>query len=232
MPSFSSRCLIFDLDGTLVDSLPGISTSLNRALTLQGLPNHPEERVRRFVGDGLEMLIRRACPPDPDEHRVRDLIQTFKEAYQTDWQAGTIPYPGIQKLLESLQADGFMLAVLSNKTHPFTVAMVQMLFPSIHFSAVLGQRDQIPHKPAPDGALEIARSVGLPPAACTIIGDSSIDLATASNARMASIAVSWGYHDLARLIASGANRIAHSPAELLDLLALPDATVPSSCNCP
>jgi phosphoglycolate phosphatase len=218
MHSTTNRCLIFDLDGTLVDSLPGIATSLNRALAAHHLPTHPEETVRRFVGDGLETLVRRASAPDPGDALVATLIRTFKDAYETDWQSGTIPYPGVAAMLESLQNQGFQLAVLSNKTHPFTVAMVHGVFPTIRFAAVLGQRDHIPHKPHPDGALEIARSVGLPPSRCTVIGDSTIDLAAAANAGMAAVAVSWGYHDIKRLLAAGADPIAHTTDELLSLL--------------
>lgn len=215
MPEAPSRCLIFDLDGTLVDSLPGIATALNQALADHQLPTHPEVAVRRFVGNGLEMLLRRAAPANSPETLISALMASFKSHYQQGWSTGTIPYPGIPGLLESLQASGFQLAVLSNKTHPFTQLIVHRLFPEIRFVAVLGQRDEVPRKPAPDGAEEIARIAGVPTSACTLIGDSTVDLATAANAGMSAVAVSWGYHDSEQLRAAGADWLATSAEELL-----------------
>ena len=211
-------CLIFDLDGTLVDSLPGIAASLNRSLTAHGLPGHSDAAIRSFVGDGLKTLVQRAAPA-ADPALLASLIALFKKDYELSWSQGTRIYPGIHQMLEELQQDGYHLGVLSNKTHDFTVAMVRAVFPRIHFARVLGQQDGTRHKPHPDGALQIAATLGTAPATCVIIGDSSIDLETAANAGMQAIAVSWGYHDRARLLAAGATRILDHPAELPDMLA-------------
>lgn len=209
--------MIFDLDGTLVDSLQGIAASLNHALALSGLPVHAHAAVRGFIGNGVQILIRRASPADADEALLDRVERDFKAHYDLGWQAGTIIYPGITDLLESLQSRGHPLAVLSNKPHPFTVAMVSELFPSIRFAAVLGQRPGIPHKPSPAGALEISAALGLSPAECSIIGDSTMDIETARNAGMRAIAVTWGFHDRERLLAAGADQLANEPGELLDL---------------
>jgi phosphoglycolate phosphatase len=212
------RCLIFDLDGTLVDSLPGIAASLNRTLTAHGLPGHSDAAIRSFVGNGLRTLVQRAAHAGADPALLDSLVAHFKKDYELSWSQGTRVYPGIHNLLDELQQGGFHLAVLSNKSHDFTVAMTRAVFPNIHFAAVLGLRDGIPHKPHPAAALQIAAELDTAPSNCVIIGDSTIDLETAANAAMQAIAVAWGYHDRQRLQAAGAAQIIDHPAELPGLL--------------
>ncbi len=211
-------CLIFDLDGTLVDSLPGIAASLNRTLTAHGLPGHSDAAIRSFVGDGLRMLVQRAAAAGADAALIDSLVALFKKDYELSWSDGTRAYPGIHHLLAELQKDGFRMAVLSNKTHDFTQAMTRGVFPNIHFAEILGQRDGFPHKPDPAGALQIATAFGTAPENCVMIGDSTMDLQTAANAGMQAIAVAWGYHDRARLLAAGATRVIENPSELPALL--------------
>ncbi len=210
--------LIFDLDGTLVDSLQGLATSLNHALALSGMPTHGHAAVRGFIGNGARVLIQRSLPADAGEALLNTAEQAFKAHYDLTWQDGTLVYDGVVDLLESLQSRGHPLAVLSNKPHSFTVAMVEHLFPSIRFAAMLGQRAGIPHKPDPAGALEIAKAFELDSPNCTVIGDSTMDLETARNAGMQAVAVTWGFHDRKRLIAAGAQQIADCPGDLLELL--------------
>ncbi len=207
-------CLIFDLDGTLVDSLPGIAASLNRCLELHGLPGHSNAAVRRFIGNGLRTLVQRAAPSGSDSALIDSLVSLFKKDYDQSWNSGTRPYPGILNLLTDLQRAGYSMAVLSNKTHDFTVAMVAGLFPSIHFHKVLGQREGVPQKPHPAGAFQIAQATGYTPESCVFIGDSTVDLETARNADMPAIAVLWGYHDRVKLIAAGAEIVIGDPSEL------------------
>lgn len=209
--------LIFDLDGTLVDSLRGISASLNHALTASGLPGHPPETVRGFIGNGARALIERAAP-GADDGLLLNIERDFKLDYDVNWPDGTAPYQGIPEMLETLQSLGHSLAVLSNKPHPFTQTIVARLFPGIRFGMVLGQRPGIPHKPDPRGALEICRVLQIPATDCIVIGDSTMDLKTAENAGMWVISVSWGYQDLDCLTAAGAETIAGDPAALLALL--------------
>ncbi len=210
--------LIFDLDGTLVDSLQGIAASLNHALAEAGLPTHPMNAVRGFIGNGARILMTRAAPKDADDALLERLENSFKADYDVTWPGGTFPYDGINELLEALQTKGIPLAVLSNKPHQFTSTIVAQVFPSIDFKVVLGQLPDIPHKPDPAGALEIANLFGLLPGECTVIGDSTMDLETARNAGMAAIAVTWGFHDREQLIAAGAISLADSPAAVLAML--------------
>jgi len=209
------QALIFDLDGTLVDSLQGITTALNSALLGSGLPTHPATAVRGFIGNGARVLIERGVPAGSSEMLILAVEQAFKSEYEVAWPLGTTPYPGIVHLLETLQLNGAPLAVLSNKPHPFTVAMVARIFPSIRFGLVLGQRNGVPHKPDPSGALEISAELGILPQHCSIIGDSTMDIETARNAKMEAIAVTWGFHDRERLLSAGAQHIANDPTELL-----------------
>jgi phosphoglycolate phosphatase len=211
-------CLIFDLDGTLVDSLPGIAASLNRTLSAHGLPGHSDARVRSFVGDGLRNLILRAAPKGVEPANVESLLGLYRKDYALSWKSGSTVYPGVANLLDELQKSGFAMAVLSNKVHDFTVEMVRAMFPSIRFAAVLGQREGIPHKPNPAGALQLADILGTSPENCVVIGDSTMDLETASNAGMRAIVVTWGYHDRDRLVAAGATRLIDHPSELPALL--------------
>lgn len=211
--------LIFDLDGTLVDSLAGIGTSLNHALESLALPYHVTADVRRFIGDGSWMLAKRAAPAGSSDERISAIEQAFKAHYDATWIHGTVPYPGIPEVLESLQALGHPLAILSNKPHPFTAAIVKAVFPGITFDAIVGQRSGIPHKPDPAGALEIVRTFGLPASECILIGDSTIDIATSRNAGIRSIAVTWGYHDRGPLEAAGPESLIDSPEELPSKLA-------------
>lgn len=207
---------IFDLDGTLVESLPGIAASLNRALALHGLPGHGDAAVRGFIGDGARMLVTRAMAPGSAALHLDSVLRGFAEDYATSWQHGTRPHAGITALLAELRARGVPLAVLSNKPHAFTTEIVAKLFPAHTFDAVLGNREGLPHKPDPAGALEIAATLGTAPENCVLIGDSTMDLDTARNAGMASIAVTWGYHDRERL--TGADYIAADVPQLSALL--------------
>ena len=210
--------LIFDLDGTLVDSLRGIADTLNRTLTAHGLLGHSDARVRTFVGDGLTNLILRALPQGTEPRLLNSVLLLYRQDYQLTWKQGSHPYPGIPELLATLAHSGHPLAVLSNKIHSFTVEMVESIFPDIPFAAILGQRDGIPHKPDPHGALELAETMHAAPTDCFIIGDSTIDFLTARNAGMRAICVDWGYHDRAALQAAGCTSIVSSISELADAL--------------
>ena len=204
------RALIFDLDGTLVESLPGIAASLNRSLSLHELPGYSHAAVRGFIGDGAKKLVERALTGVSRLDLTDRVVKNFAEDYSLSWPDGTDFYPGIPELLAELKAKSIPLAVLSNKPHPFTLEIVQKLFPKNTFAAILGNREGLPHKPNPKGAFEIAKSFGVSPEECILIGDSTMDLDTAENAGMKSIAVTWGYHDRERLCA------AHNTADSVD----------------
>ncbi|MFN4872905.1 MAG: HAD family hydrolase [Akkermansiaceae bacterium] len=194
------RALIFDLDGTLVESLPGIAASLNRALIQHGLPGQSHANVRGFIGDGAIKLVQRALATVSRIDITESVLKNFAADYAVSWPRGTSVYLGMLGLLQQLEEQAIPLAVLSNKPHPFTAEIVGKLFPNTHFTVVLGNQDDLPHKPDPTGALQIAHTLGVAPEDCIIIGDSIMDLETAKNANMKSIAVTWGYHDRERLV--------------------------------
>lgn len=210
--------LIFDLDGTLVDSLPGIAASLNHSLASAGFPVHLENRVRDFIGDGSFELARRALPAGETDATIRRIEQGFKSHYATNWPDGTRPYAGISDLLGSLRDSGSRIAVLSNKPHDFTVEIVRRFFPDVAFDEILGQREATPRKPDPTAALNIADLWNTPASQCVFIGDSTVDLETATRAGMLFVGVGWGYHDSSVLKAAGAGKLAESPADLARFL--------------
>jgi phosphoglycolate phosphatase len=189
------RALLFDLDGTLVDSLPGISGSLNRALSANGWPVHPEEKVRTFIGDGSWWLARRALPPEAPDNAVGPVETDFKADYAHSWPQGTRPFNEILPLLDELNQSGLLLAVLSNKPHDFTVEIVNRLFPSISFAVVRGEIHGIARKPDPASAIALAADLAVAPAEILFVGDSRVDALTAERAGMPAAMVAWGYDD-------------------------------------
>lgn len=209
--------LIFDLDGTLVDSLPGIAAALNHALGTVGLPGHDQLAVRRFIGNGSRILVKRAAPEDSPESLLDQIEGAFKVHYDANWPHGTTPYAGIPEILKTLHERGYPLAILSNKPHPFTEVIVRTVFPDIPFDVICGQRNGIPHKPDPTGAHGVIEAFGLPADSCVLIGDSTIDLETSRNAGIGSVAVTWGYHDRAPLLEAKPGKLIDAPAELIEL---------------
>lgn len=205
--------IIFDLDGTLIESLPGIAAALNTALALNNLPTHPVSAVRTFIGDGSHTLCKRAAPNQPADI-INSVHETFLQQYPLTWKNGTHIYPGIQALLTELTASGKTLSILSNKPHHFTTEMVDHFFPAGTFDLILGQRDHIEKKPDPSGIHEILNQLSIPTKNAILIGDSTIDLITAKNANIASLAVTWGYHDQHHLESESPTKITHSVAEL------------------
>lgn len=210
--------IIFDLDGTLIHSLPGLCASLNRVLEKNNLPIHPENTVRSFIGNGIHKLVQRAVPDDFKQPSILALIDQMSQDYASTWKTGTRPYPGIVDALNKLTEKGIVLAVFSNKPHVFCREMTDCLFPDILFTSVIGQREGVPVKPDPTGAIDIAQSLGIPPEKITFLGDSTIDIITAKNAGMIDIAASWGYHDLPALEAEQPTHMIHDILELLPLL--------------
>lgn len=213
-----ASCLVFDLDGTLVDSLPGIAASLNRALVGTGMGPHSHQAVRGFIGNGSRVLMQRAAGQGVSEMLLDELERRFKADYDLTWPDGTCAYPGIHDLLADLVRQGIPLAVLSNKPHPFTVEIVKRIFPGLEFPAVLGQRPGVPLKPDPTAAVEILKLLGAKAADSMFIGDSTMDLETARRAGMRAIACGWGYHDAGRLMDAGADFFVNDVPELHSLL--------------
>lgn len=192
-------CIVFDLDGTLADSLPGIAEGLNRALRTLGLPVYPQEAIRGMIGRGAANLCAAALGYADTglapQAQLEALHNAFRQEYPHCWQgsAYTHPYPGIPALLEELAALGARMAVLSNKPHDVTLPMVQALFPGIPFEPILGHRPNVPRKPHPAALQHIAKLWGIPTERIILVGDSAIDAATAQAAGCKLITVDWGY---------------------------------------
>ena len=209
-----SRAAIFDLDGTLVDSLQDIGAAMNHALAAHALPVHPLERYRQFVGEGIRLLVSRAVPADrPDAHEP--VLATYRAYYAEHMLDHTRPFPGIPGVLERLVAAGFKLAVLSNKPDVATRRLVTALLPEVPFGSVHGERAGVPRKPDPTAALGMAAALGVLPEECVFIGDTGVDMATARGAGMYGLGVTWGFRDDEELQTHGARALARTSEELL-----------------
>lgn len=211
--------VVFDMDGTLLDTLEDLADSMNAVLAGRGFPVHPLAAYKLFVGLGIRKLVEQALPAGvrgPD--LLNDCLEEMIRVYGQRWDNKTRLYPGIAELLSELVARENALAVLSNKDHAFTCLMAERYLSSWHFTAVLGARDGIPRKPDPAGALEIGERMGLPPQRILYVGDTGTDMRTARAAGMTAVGVLWGFRDEAELTANGAQAIIQAPAEMLTLL--------------
>lgn len=184
------RLAVFDLDGTLIDSVADIAAAVNAALAELGYPTHPLAPFYDFVGEGVEHLITCALAPAPFDRAV---LERYRQRYASEMTRRTQVYPGIAQTLAELQAQGCLLAVLSNKPHPATCALVTHFFADVAFAAVAGQKPEVPRKPDPSAALQIAAQLGVAPTDCSFVGDTAIDVQTGRNAGMRTIGVTWGF---------------------------------------
>lgn len=212
------RAAIFDLDGTLIDSLRDIGEAMNRTLGTMGFPVHALEKYNYFVGDGVKQLVQRALPPDrQDEPTVMAFLAAYRQDYGSTWKVHTRPYPGIPDVLQALVARGIPLGVLSNKPDAVTNRCVEYFFPDIPFIAVAGQKEDVPKKPDPTAALAIAAGMLLEPEVCVFVGDTATDMQTATAAGMFPAGVTWGFRPRAELVEHGARLLADRPEALLGL---------------
>lgn len=218
-----NRGIIFDLDGTLVDSLPGIAEGVNRALETLGKQRLSREEVRGMIGRGARNLCAQAIgyrdANGAPAAELEPMHAAFRHCYPSCWRGDfTLPYPGIQEMLRALAGHENKLAVLSNKPHDVTEPMVHELFPGIPFDPVLGFTGKFPRKPAPDALLHIAKLWNLPPHQITLVGDSLYDADTAKNAACRFVAVGWGYARQDELCAASPLPPAQDTSQLLSLL--------------
>ena len=213
------RAVIFDLDGTLLDTLADIGESANAALEQLGFPTHPLPEYRTFVGDGVAVLMQRVLPePHRKSEMIARVVEGFRKVYGENWNRRTQPYAGIVEMLDALVARKIPLAILSNKPHDFTQQCVREFLPRHQFAAVIGQREGIPTKPDPTSALEVVSQLGLTPAEVVYVGDTSVDMQTATRAGLYAVGVAWGFRSVEELKSHGAKKIISSPIELLAVL--------------
>lgn len=215
----SKKLVIFDLDGTLLDTIEDLANATNHALQLHGFPTHPVESFRFFVGNGVNKLIERALP---ESHRSSEMVALLKKDfisyYFTHAEACTKPYPRIPELVSALQAEGYQLAVASNKIHEATVSLVKRFFPDISFSIILGQREGIPVKPNPQIIDEIVDFCRVTRKDTIYLGDSGVDASTAISANVDFIGVLWGFRPQTELEQAGAFQFISDPLEALQLI--------------
>lgn len=213
------RAVIFDLDGTVLDTLEDLADSMNNVLARMGLPGQDLEAYKFFVGDGVEMLVRRALPAThQDDATAARAVRAMREEYLRRWSLKTKPYEGVPELLDGLRARGLKMAILSNKPDDFAKMTVERLLPHGRFDLVLGERPGIARKPDPAGAFEVAERLGLPASAFIYLGDTGTDMQTAVAARMFPVGALWGFRPAAELMANGAKALIRRPLELLDLI--------------
>lgn len=213
------HAVVFDLDGTLLDTIPDIAGALNRALAACGLPTHPVRRVETFVGGGIRDAVRKAVPADTPGETLERILEIYKEDYCNRCTEQTARYPGVPEMLERLLQHGFALGVLSNKTEATAQKIVRTYFPDVPFRCVLGRAEGRPLKPDPGAAVPVLAAMGLEAGAVAYVGDSGTDMVFARAAGMLPVAAPWGYRSREELAEQGAVLMPACPAELEDLLA-------------
>lgn len=211
------RCCIFDLDGTLLNTLNDLAASCNWALAQYGFATHDIEAYRYYVGNGVDKLIERAAPDATIEQK-----QAIKEAFSAHYAAHfmdlTVPYDGIEAVLRVLKLANIRTCVVSNKPHTFSIELVTRIFGAKFFDIIIGSSDDLPKKPNPEGVLMCMEKLGFSKDECVYIGDSDVDILTAKNAGVRSIGAVWGFRGKEELIAAGADMIAEHPMDIVSQL--------------
>lgn len=211
------EAVIFDLDGTLLDTLEDLRSSVNHALRTFGLPERSLEEIRSFVGNGVRNLMLKAVPGGADEPRFEEIFAEFKRWYAVHWREVTCPYEGVVELVQELHRRGLKLAVVSNKSDAEVKKLCEEFFGGL-LHCVRGEVTGVPRKPAPDSILLTLESLGVSREQALYVGDSEVDARTARNAQVALAAVTWGFRSREELSAEGATVFVDSPAELLELV--------------
>lgn len=207
---------IFDLDGTLLNTLGDLAASCNYALRTYGFPEHSVDDVRRFVGNGVRLLMTRAIPNGDKDPKFEDCYACFRQHYLHHSLDTTAPYPGIMDMINTLIANHKNVAVVSNKFYEATQELVRHFFGD-EIKVAIGERPDIHKKPAPDTVNEALRQLGAKRDTAVYIGDSDVDIDTAKNSGMPCISVLWGFRDKDFLIEHGATTLVSSPKEILDI---------------
>jgi len=208
------RAILFDLDGTLLDTLDDLTDSVNHMLISFGYPARSREYVRQAVGNGVHNLIVRALPGGEDEARIGECLQAFRAHYGKNLDNKTRPYPGVMEVLRALQRAGIAAGVVSNKYDGAVKALSEKHFGDLVQVAV-GERPGVRRKPAPDSVLEAMRCLGVEPADALYVGDSDVDVETAHNAGLRCVGVSWGFRPRESLVAAGADVVIDDAAALI-----------------
>ena len=212
------KAVLFDLDGTLVNSLEDLAASSNFALQMFGYPTHKIEKYKYFIGDGMLKLVERTLPEEKrNKDNINKLFQTVWKHYSENCIVNTVAYNGIPELLTELKHKGYKLAVVTNKPHGMAVNVVKTLLGDI-FDIVCGKLDNYPPKPDPALTFKVINDLGVCPDECVFVGDSGMDAANAVNAGCVGIGVLWGFRTKEELVSNGAEYIVNNPFEILKVL--------------
>lgn len=214
------KAVLFDLDGTLVNTLGDLALSANHVLEMHGHPTHPMDAYKKFVGNGNEVMMRRALPEDKREDReyVLKLRQEFYDYYKEHCADVSEVYDGIPELLETLKEDGILVSIVTNKAQTMTDVLVPKLMDKNIFSAIIGQRDGIPTKPEPRMPFLAMCEMDVNPDECLFVGDSSTDIETGLNCGNTPVGVLWGFRDRDELVGAGARYIVSSPSQISEII--------------
>lgn len=211
------EAVIFDLDGTLLNTLEDLTNSVNYALATCKMPERSYEEVRHFVGNGIERLLERAVPNGAENPQFEKVYALFREHYGVHCNDKTDLYPGIGKLLDTLKRDGFLMAIVSNKYYEGVQTLKEQYFKE-YLQVAIGAREGIRKKPAPDTVLAALKELKVPKEKAVYVGDSEVDIATAANVGMDCITVGWGFRTRAEQEAAGGKVFVEKPEEILGLL--------------
>lgn len=213
------KLAVFDLDGTLLDSLSGIAHACNLVLKEAGLPQHPQEAFKRMVGNGVHMLLRRAIPEKQHDTEIHKQIERrFAEEYHVVSLNERNLFPGVPELLEKLRAQGMLLAVSTNKPDAMSRIILGNTLPQGLLAEIVGQREGVPTKPDPAGVRLIMDNLRISPEEAVYVGDSDVDIFTAKNAGISSVGVSWGFRGRQELEQAGADLVVDTMDELFNAL--------------
>ncbi len=211
------HAVIFDLDGTLLNTLGDLRAATNHALEVRGLPPHSMEEIRQFIGNGIRLLICRAMPEGTPEAEIDAALDDFKAYYAAHIHDRTVPYDGIPQLLTALRKRGIQVAVLSNKIDSASQELIEYFFPG-KTDVVFGEHVGVPRKPDPTSCRMVMQQLGVQPEQVLYVGDSGTDMQTAKNAGLYAVGVTWGFRSKEVLLKYGADVLVHRPEQILQIL--------------
>lgn len=211
------HAVIFDLDGTLLNTLGDLRAATNHALEVRGLPPHSMEEIRQFIGNGIRLLICRAMPEGTPEAEIDAALDDFKAYYAAHIHDRTVPYDGIPQLLTALRKRGIKVAVLSNKIDSASQQLIDYFFPE-KTDVVFGEHVGVPRKPDPTSCRMVMQQLGVQPEQVLYVGDSGTDMQTAKNAGLYAVGVTWGFRSKEVLLKYGADVLVHRPEQILQIL--------------
>lgn len=211
------HAVIFDLDGTLLNTLGDLRAATNHALEVRGLPPHSMEEIRQFIGNGIRLLICRAMPEGTPEAEIDAALDDFKAYYAAHIHDRTVPYDGIPQLLTALRKRGIQVAVLSNKIDSASQQLIEYFFPG-KTDVVFGEHVGVPRKPDPTSCRMVMQQLGVQPEQVLYVGDSGTDMQTAKNAGLYAVGVTWGFRSKEVLLKCGADVLVHRPEQILQIL--------------